>query len=101
MIFKLDVTAISTLPRLPSTTAYMAASASAMMVGPDKVPPGRTSLGWNGTRARAPSASSRSMRKPMSSAMGTPSRINASTCPAVNTFTSPSCRYRTAILYAT
>ncbi|AOE87028.1 hypothetical protein THL1_4480 [Pseudomonas sp. TCU-HL1] len=53
-MFKLDVTAISTFPSLPNTTAYMAASASAMMVGPDRVPPGRTNLGWNGTRASAP-----------------------------------------------
>ena len=44
LMFRLDVTAISTRPSRPSTTAYMAASARAMMVGPDRVPPGRTSL---------------------------------------------------------
>lgn len=100
-MFKLDVTAISTFPNLPSTTAYMAASANAMIVGSDNVPPGRTSLGWKGTRARAHCASSRSMHKPISSAMGTPLRISASTCFAVSPVTSPSSLYRTAILYAT
>jgi len=44
LILRLDVTAISTRPRRPSTTAYIAASPSAMMVGPDNVPPGRTNL---------------------------------------------------------
>ncbi len=56
-MFRLDVTAISTRPKRPSTTAYMAASASDMMVGPDNVPPGRTSLPWNGTLATARSVS--------------------------------------------
>ncbi|MDT4883299.1 hypothetical protein FQZ97_1193300 [compost metagenome] len=100
-MFKLDVTAISTLPSLPSTTAYMAASANAIIVGPDSVPPGRTNFGWKGTRANAPRTSRRSMRRSISSAMGTPLRISASTCSAVSPTTSPSSLYRTAILYAT
>ena len=98
---KQDVTAISTLPRRPNTTAYMAASASAMMVGPDKVPPGRTNLGWKGTRASAPCSSIRSIRRSMSSAIGTPWRMSASTCSAVRLTTSPSSLRRTTILYAT
>ncbi len=44
LMFRFEVTAISTAPRRPRMTAYIAASASAMMVGPDSVPPGRTSL---------------------------------------------------------
>lgn len=44
LMFRFEVTAISTAPRRPRMTAYIAASASAMMVGPDNVPPGRTSL---------------------------------------------------------
>src|SRR5690606_33667409 len=74
LILRLLVTAISTRPSAARITAYMAASASAMMVGPDKVPPGRTRRDENGTRAMARSALTLTDSKAVALGHGTPSR---------------------------
>ena len=43
---RLVVTASGTQPIADSTATYMAKSASAIMIGPETVPPGRSDLSW-------------------------------------------------------
>ena len=45
LMFRLVVTASSTLPIMPSTTAYKVTSASAISAGPAMVPPGGSDQG--------------------------------------------------------
>jgi hypothetical protein len=61
---KLVVTASLTLLIAESTTAYMQASARAMIIGPDTTPHGRSIVGRNGSRstARPRSMASRACR---------------------------------------
>jgi hypothetical protein len=63
---KLVVTASLTLPIAESTTANMQASASAMIIGPDTTPPGRSIVGRNGSRSTARPRSMASACMPIS-----------------------------------
>src|SRR5512132_4211926 len=75
---KLVVTASLTLPIADSTTANMHASASAMMIGPDTTPPGRSIDGRKGSRSAARPRSIASACMPISYAHGRSSRMIAS-----------------------
>ena len=59
-------TAILTTPSLPITAAYMAASANAVMKGPDTVPPGRSISSANSSLITASPSPIDQARMPMS-----------------------------------
>src|SRR5262249_27813503 len=64
LMLRLMVTASGTGPIAPSTATYMAKSASAIMVGPEIVPPGRTCSSRNACRTRQPPPHARLERGP-------------------------------------
>src|SRR5262249_22920625 len=66
LMLRLMVTASGTGPTAPSTATYMAKSASAIMVGPEIVPPGRMEFSWNIWRTRQPPSHTASIASPLS-----------------------------------
>jgi hypothetical protein len=62
----LMVTASGTGPMVASTATYIAKSASAIMVGPEIVPPGRIDMGRNAWRTRQPRSHTASIPSPLS-----------------------------------
>ena len=65
-MLRLMVTASGTGPIAASTATYMAKSASAIMVGPEIVPPGRSEASRKACRTRQPPSHSASIDSPLS-----------------------------------
>src|SRR5262245_26116630 len=70
LMLRLMVTANGTGPTAASTATYMAKSASAIMVGPEIVPPGRTETWRNACRTRQPRFHTASIVRPLSGIEG-------------------------------
>src|SRR5262249_42977602 len=66
LMLRLMVTASGTGPIAASTATYMAKSASAIMVGPEIVPPGRTERWRKACRTRQPRSHTASIVRPLS-----------------------------------